>query len=234
MFFTFCFLDVERVRGISADKLVIDEVQDIDWDFLPVIEYCLSASKWEIKQFSGTPKTFDNTIQQLWEDSSQAEWVIPCDCGYWNTCTITLDLDQMVQRQGLSCRKCGRLVDSRKGHYEHMYPERRGRFVGYHIPQPILPIHYTNENKWYKLFMQKEKSKTAYYNECLGESCDAGTKLISLTDLQKACCLPFSNNIKDALSRLHEYEYVTMGVDWGGGAGGLIKRVKGCYQDRRR
>jgi hypothetical protein len=230
MFFTFCFLDVERVRGIAADKLVIDEVQDIDWDFLPVIEHCLSASTWEIKQFSGTPKTFDNTIQQLWEDSSQAEWVIPCDCGYWNTCTITLDLDLMIQRQGLSCRKCGRLVDSRRGHYEHMYPERRGRFVGYHIPQPILPIHYANENKWYKLFMQREKSKVAYYNECLGESCDAGTKLITLTDLQKACALPWKNSVKEALEQLQNYEYITMGVDWGGGAGGTIKRIKGTIK----
>jgi hypothetical protein len=62
MFFTFCFLDAERVRGIPADKLAIDEVQDINWDFIGVLEHCLKASPYKFQQFSGTSKTEDNTL----------------------------------------------------------------------------------------------------------------------------------------------------------------------------
>jgi hypothetical protein len=72
MFFTFCFLDADRVRGIPADKLAIDEVQDINWDFLEILKHCLSASEYGLQQFSGTPKTKDNTIERLWQQSSMA------------------------------------------------------------------------------------------------------------------------------------------------------------------
>ena len=38
MHFSFAFLDADRVRGIPADRVHIDEVQDIDCSFIPEIE----------------------------------------------------------------------------------------------------------------------------------------------------------------------------------------------------
>lgn len=77
MIFSFAFLDAERTRGISADKNVIDEVQDMDISFLPIIHETMSGSQdWGLIQYAGTPKTLDNTIEKLWTDSSMAEWMI--------------------------------------------------------------------------------------------------------------------------------------------------------------
>ena len=57
MLFSFASSDAERTRGISADKNVVDEVQDMDISFLPVIHETISASKeWGLIQYAGTPK----------------------------------------------------------------------------------------------------------------------------------------------------------------------------------
>ena len=82
MLFSFAFMDAERTRGISADKNVIDEVQDMDISFLPVIHETISASRdWGLIQYAGTPKTLDNTNETLWQDSSMAEWMVKCRHG---------------------------------------------------------------------------------------------------------------------------------------------------------
>lgn len=240
MFFTFCFTDAERVRGISADCLKIDEVQDINDSFLPVLQHCIAASRFRggCQTFSGTPKTNENLIEKLWSQSSQAEWVIKCDCGYWNTCTIKADLDKMIQRHGLCCAKCGRLVNSRTGHFRHMNLDKDAplEFPGYHVPQPILPMHYETWNDrygprpWAKIWAQKIGPEQAkYYNECLGESCDVASKLVNKSDLVAASVLPWKNTVKEALAEVAkgQFSHVTMGVDWGGGAGGLVRRVRG-------
>lgn len=222
MFFTHAFLDVGRARGIAADKLVIDEVQDIDPDFVPVLVESLSASEWRIQQYSGTPKTMDNNIQVMWEDSSQAEWITKCPhCGHWNVPNSDGGIIKMVQRSGLSCSKCGKTgLDPRTGHWQHMVADRFNRFAGYHIPQIILPMHYDNKESWEDLHEKKNKlSPAAFLNEVLGESCDVGTKLITLSELKEACKLEHSNEYEKAIEYRKDRTYVeiAIGVDWGGG-----------------
>ena len=62
---TYAQLDAERARGIPSDKVTYDEVQDIPIAHLPIINECLSASNFKIRRYTGTPKTLDNTIEQL-------------------------------------------------------------------------------------------------------------------------------------------------------------------------
>ena len=91
MYFSYCLKDADRIRGISADRVTIDECQDIDWDLLPVVLETMSASKWAVMQAAGTPKTLDNTIEYLWNQSSQAEWVTRCTaCNYWNIAAMAV------------------------------------------------------------------------------------------------------------------------------------------------
>ena len=45
MFFSFAFLDADRIRGLSVDGINYDEIQDIDVDFLPIIREVITASK---------------------------------------------------------------------------------------------------------------------------------------------------------------------------------------------
>jgi len=183
--------------------------------------------------YAGTPKTMEGTLQGLWVDSSQAEWVIKCRaCNYWNIPSLAHDLDKMIgsnweeaseEKPGVVCARCGRPINPREGHFEHARPELRFEHAGYHIPQIIMPFHYANPRKW-KLLLHKRAGGSNYtpakfYNEVLGESFDSGAKLVSQTDIKRACTLPWANTIEEALQHYNPDNYVmrVLGVDWGAG-----------------
>jgi len=227
MFFTFAFLDAERARGIPGDLAAFDEIQDIDETFLPVIESCLDASDLAITQYSGTPKTTNNPIHRRFLSSSQAEWVMQCDsCNKYNMACLDEGLDKMITEKGFCCIHCKALLNPRNGFWYHLYADRANFFPGYHIPQPILPMHCQNKEKWHRLFLKKKEwPQYRYYNEVLGESCDVGTSLISQTQLKKISVLPWDvDDLDAAVKNRSKYARVILGVDWGSGAAGNIRR----------
>lgn len=236
MYFSFAFLDAERTRGIPASANVCDEIQDMHIDLLPIIHQTLGASPWGLMEYCGTPKSLDNTAEVLWQDSSQAEWVIRCHhagCGAENVPALTHDLLDMIgpwsrdigpDRAGVICVECGKPLDPRRfGQWRHAYPERRWTFPGYHVPQIIMPMHYASREKWDelvgKLAGRGNTTMTVFLNEVCGESCDAGSKLVTLTDLKEAACLPWENDIREAAKHLKQYRHRILAVDWGGGGG---------------
>lgn len=238
MIFSFAYLDAERTRGISADKNVIDEIQDMDIAFLPIIHETISASReWGLIQYAGTPKTLDNTIEKLWTDSSMAEWVIKCSaCNHWNIPALEFDLVKMIgpvreditdNCPGTVCAKCSKVINPRPsfqggtGRWVHRFPDKRWTFAGYHVPQIIMPMHYGNIEKWQKLVDKKEGKGNVpinvFYNEVCGESWDSGAKIVTVTDLKKAACLPWHNVVDEAKEHLENYLIRFVAVDWGGG-----------------
>jgi hypothetical protein len=252
MYFSFAFLDADRTRGIPADKNVIDEVQDMNYEFLDIIHETLSGSKWGIKQYAGTPKSLDNTIQKLWTDSSQAEWIIKCmtaGCGYFNVPCVTHDLEAMIDERrraiseaepGVVCAKCRKPLNPRRdGRWVHAFRERRWSFAGYHVPQIIMPMHYANAVKWGVLVGKYQGKgntpKNVFFNEVCGESYDVGSKLVTQTDLQQACTLGWGNNVEEAEKHLGSYLFKILAVDWGGGGGRLRSSSgsKGAEQRER-
>ncbi len=234
MQFSYALLDADRIRGITADKVAIDEVQDMDSDHIPIILETMSYSKYEMSQYTGTPKTIDNTIEGLWQQSSQGEWFIPCfSCGHWNIPSMHHDLEKMIggirddisaERPAIVCAKCSKPINPRFGRWVHRYPDRRWDFAGYHVPQVIMPIHYESADKWATLVGKRdgwEAQPHTFYNEVLGESYDVGQKLITLTELQDAAILPWENNPLEpdpaALASVKNYSRRVLSVDWGGG-----------------
>lgn len=238
MLFSFAYQDAERTRGISADKNVIDEVQDMDISFLPVIHETISASQeWGLIQYAGTPKTMDNTIQVLWQDSSMAEWMVKCPhCSHWNIPSLEYDLVAMIgphhadiseKCPGVVCAKCRKPVNPRPtyqggtGRWVHRVKDRRWTSAGYHVPQIIMPMHYADPEKW-EILVGKQQGKgntpiNVFMNEVCGESYDSGSKLVTVTDLRKAACLPWKRDVDEAKAHLNEYSYKIVSVDWGGG-----------------
>jgi hypothetical protein len=220
MTFTYAFRDCDRARGIPCDVVTFDEVQDIDINHIPIIRECTSQSRYKLEEYAGTPKTMDNTIAKLWRDSSQGEWVIRCSsCGHMNVPSIEEDLLNMILAPGLSCGKCHELVDARNGFWEHKFPDRIHSFFGVHIPQPIMPMHFAEQRDWDILYEKVNTGKkSTVYNEVLGESCDAGAKIIPMDLLKKSSVLPFLIGTKGA--RLHrertQFQSVSLGIDWGG------------------
>lgn len=235
MIFSFALLDADRVRGVSADRVGIDEVQDMDPDHIPIIRETMSYSKYGLMQFTGTPKSLDNPLEGLWQQSSQAEWFIPCfNCGEWNIPSLEYHLDRMIgpfheliseRRPGTVCHKCQRPINPRHGHWLHRYPDKAQHFAGYHIPQLLLPLHYARPDKWNELLLKREgwgnTSLNTFYNEVLGESVDVGQKLVTETELKRACRLPWKNNPNEPAaivrSRLKHYKMRVLAADWGGG-----------------
>lgn len=240
MLFSFAYLDAERTRGISADKNVIDEVQDMDITFLPIIHETISASRdWGIIQYAGTPKTLDNTIERLWVDSSMAEWIIKCPhggCGHWNIPALEYDLIKMIgpvhngisdSCPGVVCAMCQKPINPRPpaqggtGRWIHRYNDKRWSFAGYHVPQIIMPMHYASIEKWSKLVDKKEGRGNVpihvFYNEVCGESWDSGSKLVTVTDLKRAANLGWRNSVDIASKQINNYIHRFLAVDWGGG-----------------
>lgn len=231
MYFTFAYLDAERVRGIAADILCLDEVQDLDLDFMPILQATLSASKkFGFTQMSGTPKTTDNTIHYYWEKSSQAEWVTKCDnCGEYNIAGIEFGLDDMVTPEGFCCKKCKAPLQPRNGFWYHMYKDRVNSFPGFHVPQPILPMHYENKKKWADIIEAKMEWPTyRYQNEILGESCDVGSRLLTRNKLQEISVLDWTiEKEENTFDYLDQYQNIVMGLDWSLGGGGKLKMKRG-------
>lgn len=240
MIFSFAYLDAERTRGIAADCNTIDEIQDMDISLLSIIHETLSASvDWGLVKYAGTPKTLDNTIERVWQDSSMAEWMIKCPhggCGHWNIPSLDADLLEMIgpahqdiseKRPGVICAKCTKPINPRPaaqggtGRWVHRIKERRWEFAGYHVPQMIMPMHYAKPEQWQKLVNKRHGRGNVpfnvFCNEVCGESYDSGSKLITVTDLKKAAVLPWPCKVEEAKKHIDHYTRRVVAVDWGGG-----------------
>lgn len=222
-YFSFAFLDAERIRGYTGIKsLYLDEIQDICWDFLPIIGETMSAAKdFGFFTYTGTPKTFDNTIERLWRRSSQAEWVTLCErCGKFNIPSAEQDLLKMIGKQTVVCAKCGKPLECENGCWVHAYPERTDSFPFYHISQVIHPLHYRYPGQWSELLYKMSTYDTfRFYNEVLGESYDSATKLMT-EDVLQQISVGNNNEVEAAIKELHGCTVTCMGVDWGGGGDG--------------
>lgn len=232
--------NADRIRSKTAKRVSVDEGQDIFKEVISVILEVMSAQEDASWQLTGTPKTLDNTLEYYWQKTSMAEWAIKCTaCNKVNICSVDMDLLKMIPDQGLSCAKCGRLVNPRNGGYIHRYPKRRGEAEGHHVPQCVLPLHcepildketreYVQNVKWRIFCKARDDGDTAtFYNEKLGESYDNADLLITREDLAKASRLKFRNNLDEALAyrKRRKYTHLIMGLDWGGGGASALSRT---------
>lgn len=221
LYLDYAFVSADRLRGVSgAASVYLDEVQDIEYEFLPVIEEVTSASRlWGFTICTGTPKTTDTTLGLLWRRSSQAEWIIPCPhCGFFNIPNPEQHLEKMIGKNGIICAKCGKPVDPKDGGYVHAYPDKQLVFPGYHIGQPIHPMHLSSPGKWNRLLGKIESySKLTLYNEVFGWPYDESTSPLILQNLIDAQHTYKCKDTNDVLKYIHNYRCVAVGVDWGGG-----------------
>ena len=218
----YAFLSADRVRGISADLILIDEIQDIIFANVPIIEQCASHSAWKIYRYSGTPKSLDNTIEKYWADySTQNEWAVPCERHsptHWNILG-----ERNIGKKGPICDKCGKQIYpmAKDAKWVAMQPktesnQERVTFEGFRVPQLMVPWVINNEKAWNDnvLFALNRYDRAAFYNEVLGLSYDSGVRPLTRAQIM-ACCqdeLDMSAVIENA-SRCRGGVYA--GIDWG-------------------
>lgn len=205
--------NIERYRGISADEICWDEIQDTSYNIMPVLEQCIpTVSKYQLQKYCGTPKTLENSIEYLWQRSSQNEWEMKCE--HCNTLNIP-DLPnvlEMISKTGPVCYKCKKSIDVTKGQWISINSNKKDSFQGFHIPQIIVPFNL-EEKPWsriYEQYLYYPKSK--FINEVLGISYDTGGRLITLTDLRNLQELPADYTFD---TYRNKYTLITAGIDWG-------------------
>lgn len=248
----YAFLNADRCRGIPADVICLDEIQDLLTDNIGVIEECASHSvlniggrlhKGGIFMYSGTPKSLDNTLEFLWTNqSTQNEWIVPCHRHsiktgdtmskvYWNI----LDEDN-IGLKAVVCDRCHKPLDvaDPMAAWASMNPgilksdKIKKPFEGFRIPQLMVPwIEHSN-------IIQKQAtySRATFYNEVLGLSYDAGTRPLTQQDVIDNCDArllltpEYQNSLKRYLgSALPVYG----GIDWGTGENTYTVVALGAY-----
>lgn len=231
----YAFLNADRVRGIPADLVCIDEIQDILTDNIPVIEECISHSSFKFKLYAGTPKSLDNTIEGLWvEESTQNEWVVPCDsCGggayrYWNVLG-----EENIGRHSLICDKCKKPLNPMHAdaQWASMNPNPRVPYPmeGYRVPQIMVPWMPWDDI----LNKQMTYSRAKFHNEVLGQSYDSGTRPLTRFDVEENCSKTMGlgpDSLRIQMSKCSG-KVVYMGIDWGTGENTYTVIVIGVYID---
>lgn len=208
-----CFELGDNIRGISANGIWVDEIQDIHIDAIPVIEESQShalesGAGIKVTQYTGTPKSYANTIQQYWDKSSQNEWVIRCPhCGQYQILGIkNMEPDRYV------CSKCHMELDTFSRINGMWYPAHPDReFKGYRISQMMVPWVSAKE-LWGKY---QTYSTAKFYNECLGRSYEDASKPFSSLLLGRISANDF--RLYERKSGEFANQHLFMGVDWGSG-----------------
>lgn len=243
--FTYACEDADRARGFSADRVLYDEFQDMQYDaVVPVVNACMKNSKYRFETYAGTPKTMEASIQYLWDKSTQSEWVMKCpSCSKYNFVVTEASLGL----HGPICLSCGAGLNPRTGVWVDMRKPTHGERLikGFHIPQPIMPANIAlcaaatsavtlveaqaaAQSRWDDILRDREMySPAKFRNEVLGVSDAVGRRLISLEELQ-TLCVGTSIHPTPLLGTPHMdgVSTVVAGVDWsGGGTTGVSRTV---------
>ena len=216
----------DRVRGIAADVLAIDELQDVYTDSLPVIEETLfhcEQPDGPMSIYAGTPKTFDNPLEYYWSRySTQNEWATKCSgCNTWNIIT-----EENIGPEGLICKDCGREINPVDGQAQWVRTGSAGReWNGFRLPQPVVPYAYRYdidmfERHWEGLLeKQKRYPRQKFLNEVMATSYDSGLKPITLAEVRECCIGDSEYVVPSAVGPVEHAMPIWAGVDWGTGEG---------------
>ena len=244
MLFTYGSDEAERLRGPSTDRNMYDEIQDMLYD--PVITVgneTMAQSDYALETYAGTPKSMENTIQFLWELSTQTEWVMKCDsCGSFQY----VRTEKSIGKLGPICLKCKSYLNPFKGAWIDINPvdeskdeDRDTKLKGFHLCQPIMPFNVPLAMKhrgaeaealalkrWKRILKKhNENPLSVFNNEVLGVSDAIGTRLLSKDELLRLCTdRPLMEEPPPQV--MEGYSYITAGIDWsGGGTTGVSRTV---------
>lgn len=229
--FSYAMDTADRCRGPTADRVWLDEVQDMVVSIVePVVRESLKTSKYMYMTYSGTPKTMENGIEELWQASTQTEWAVRCDsCGRYSI----LVSEKQCRPQGPICMRCEALLDPRQGLWVDTHPNARDMPIkGFHVSEPsmILAVpkswrpgteeHALAVQRWGAL-MQKLEGKKPYplmqfRNEVLGVSDAVGSRLVTKEILLRACDGPMLLEAP-SFEDMRGITHCAAGLDWSGG-----------------
>lgn len=238
IYLRYAFLSADRIRGLSVNSIFVDEIQDMLWDLMPVIEESSSHHKDRLFVYSGTPKTFDNTIENYWgKHSTQSEWVVPCErhgtpnrpySWHWNVLG-----EKNIGKRGPICDRCGAPINPEHpmAEWVQMNPGSKDgtgpEFEGFRVCRLMVPWYWKPNpdplpgespyKQWNTILTDRERYPTAQFmNEVLALSYDSGTKPITRAEVIRICDDKYTMDEED-VERLSLSHSLYGGIDWGTG-----------------
>lgn len=209
--------DADRVRGASGDQLLLDEIQDISMEAIPILRETLAASDHAFVRYTGTAKTENNTLEINWRRSNMLEWVVKCP--HCSKYTIPTDFEIcmkiMQNPDGPGCVHCGRIIDMKTGKWMAARPQEK-YMIGCHMPQFIIPAR-NKPKKWRELrdkVLNGGYSMQKVSNEVFGLASGVGGRILSMKEAM-ACCDP--NRTEWDTKFPHDDRHIVctvLGVDW--------------------
>lgn len=243
IYLRYAFLSADRIRGLSNNAVFADEVQDLLQDVMPVIAETASHFKNSLYVYSGTPKTFDNTIEGVWsKQSTQSEWCIPCEKhgtpnqpGTWHWNVLG---PKNIGKKGPICDRCGSPINPEHPLARWVEMNPGAEFEGYRICRLMVPWFWKPDMdspdpyaKWRSIIYAMENYPTAQFmNEVMALSFDAGTKPITRAELSMACDETRTYLMdEEEVAKLAQSHELFGGIDWGTGEHAYTVMTVGGY-----
>jgi hypothetical protein len=204
------FRDADSCRGLSANLLLVDEVQDVAANALPVLRETLSHAAHPRTILTGTPKLVDNQLEGMFAQSTANLWTMLC-----SQCQAGVTIDERsLGPTSLACPTCQSPLDVTQGSWVPRNPNSTwGR--GYSISHPMVPWMIGK----YEEILERQRNYDAvqFRNEVLGLPVALGEHCVTRAELE-ACCGSERMIEHGEFAGLGRRVPLFAGIDWGGGA----------------
>ena len=212
----------DNIRGVTADMVHYDEIQDQDLQEIePVInEVCFTSQEYNLRLYTGTPKSFVNDIELKWRKSDQREWVVRCghhEPAKWMQVGI-----RNIGKKGPICHHCGNLLDVSDGVW---VKHGKGDIAGFHVHQLNLKISHMIQRdgsweihppSWNEILDKLENyPRWRFKNEVLGLSADTAETPLTIAHL-RAISREDVEVERNPKAKYMGHEMYA-GIDWGHG-----------------
>jgi hypothetical protein len=218
--------DADRIRGLTQDAILFDEVQDMTKAAIENALRILTAAQYGpetkgIQMYFGTPKESGSTFWSLWQDSDQRYYQLRC-----SSCEDYFFLYQYgsdswkeiwVRGQIVRCPTCGceqdkcHAIDA--GRWQPTREPSLTRYTGYHVNIMLSPRFTKEMVEDFDPEHNPSRSERAWKNETLGEFYSAGGMPLTMEDIVHNAIdetRGVSRGVKDDTSKIY-----TLGIDWG-------------------
>ena len=221
------------LKGIPIDRVVFDEVDEMDPTMIDLALYRLSHSKIKEEAYLSTPSIPDFGIDKLYNQSDQRVWMIKCQkCGAetcleieFPNCLLDLSNGRVIR----VCKNCKNEIFPKDGQWVAQYPSRSKDLVGWWISQ--LNSAYVDPGKILKAFKDPPNRNLAeVYNSMLGMGYVSAENRLTTQDVYGCCG-------RDAMAMNHKGP-CAMGVDVGAMLHVVVgfkpkdKQLQICYMAR--
>jgi len=218
--------DGDRIRGMTADIVFFDEVQDMFGHAIGNATKILTAAKYGptgqgVQIYFGTPKRKGSYFSTIWDMSDQRYYHLGCiNCN--ETYPFYLPEDDRwksiwLHDNIIQCPLCGtkqkKVEATERGRWVGSKDTENCEFVGFHINQLYIP-YFTRENID-KLMPENNPAQTEriWRNEVIGEFYSGAGSPLTKAEIYNLCRDPDRTFAKKISAR---EKTVYLGVDWGG------------------